>query len=227
MLNPKTLLLFTARNLTRAGEPRIDPASFGQAIINVLPTSTWLEALQGQTMIHFEVLEAVFPNDGSTPEYFDRNDPDTFYVAEVLKIYQNYSSTKPEGVVQSMLNGNGRSVLSDIPVVRGGLKYRTSRFISDDPVAVKRLNEQRLSRVVSAAQTANNMRIFSVGRQPELAGDLNGMFASSFAQVKGLMAPLPVAKNGTFGTNGNALPAPVTTPPPAASTPAAEPTQDN
>ena len=100
-------------------------------------------------------------------------------------------STKAEGQVQTRLNGNNRSMLVDIPTTRNGQKFRPARFITEVPPGVLRLNQVRINRVFAAARAANNMRLLSFTRQPELAGQLNAAFAQGLSDVAVLMAPMP------------------------------------
>ena len=181
----------------------------------MLLRSTYQQALFDtsgtQTMIAVEALEAIFPGD------FDQNDPDVFFVADMVKTYQQYTSTRPDGICQMMVNGDGRSVLCDVPTVRSLRKFRTSRFVTNDPSGVKRLNQQRIDRMIADARGASNMRAFSVTRQPELAGELDAMFLNGLNVVTGLMAPIEPTL---------ALQAPTPPVPPATDAPAAAATPE-
>jgi hypothetical protein len=127
--------LFAARGGTvDTTPPPTEPAASAPASAPVAGESKNPTALFDttgvQTMTHFEALEALFPGD------FDRNDPDQFFVADAVKVYQAFTSTKPESICQMMVNGDGRSVLCEVPTLRNGRKFRTSRFITNDPTGV-------------------------------------------------------------------------------------------
>jgi hypothetical protein len=79
----------------------------------------------------------------------------------------------------------------DIPTTRNGQKFRSARYISDDPNAVKKLSMDRVGRAVASVRTAVKMRTLTVQRQPELAGEVNSIFSAGLQEIGMLMAPVP------------------------------------
>ena len=183
----RTITIVAGRGLLRPGTTRLSPEAFIPAIIAATPRATYAEALSDGdgtfTVLPFEMLPRLFGIDPAAE--------DPAVVDELTGFYQGYISTKAEGQVQARLNGNNRSMLVDIPTTRDGQKFRSARFITEDPPGVLRLNQTRISRMVAAARAANNLRVLSFTRQPELAGQLNAMFAQGLSDVAALMAPMP------------------------------------
>jgi hypothetical protein len=138
-------------------------------------------------------------------------------IEDLTKLYQDYSSTKADGRIQAALNGDGKTMLVDCPTVRNGQKYRSARFKTPDRLGVFKLNQARINRVVSAAKSANAMRTLSFTRHPELAGEVNEMFAAGLKDVGALMGPASLPALPAAPTP----PADTTPAPPADTTPAA------
>jgi len=181
----RTLTILASRNFLRPGVSRVNPDAIVPSIITALPRATYAEAFSDSdgsfTALPYEMLPRLYGVDLAAE--------DPMVLAELVDIYSDYVSTKADGQVQSALNGDNRSMLVDAPTVRNGQKFRSARFVTDDPLGVLRLNQVRVNRIVSAARGANNMRVLSFQRQPELAPQINAMFAQGMRDVAALLAP--------------------------------------
>ena len=217
----RVIQILAAGNYLRDDGERIDPESLTAAIINNLPRATREQARADRdgtyTAIVSEMLPKVF-----NITVADEDLTDIFALGD---IYSTYTSTKADGRVQSAINGDGRSFLADIPTTRNGQKFGTSRYITNDPVAVRRLGTGRIQRAVSSVRTAVQMRALIVQRQPELAGDVNADFAMGLQEMTMLMAPINTPTPALPPKPAD--PQPTTDPQPTPEPPATdEPTQE-